>query len=225
MSDDNDNLFTEQHSPGELLNELGSLKELLDEELESVVPYTSVEEISSVEDYLRLKQQAATAELSIEEYLSQQITAQPVSDELEVLEIIDEVYSVDDEEKIDSDSLLLEIAEEEELTPTTAEATTVEEYFAAVVAAKYPQSGVEPEAPVLDEVVETPAVGKAQIPVLEEVFTPEDAIPRLDEVVATEHPDDTQNELSLEDMQDLVGLIVNRKLQRLKPERQGSDRG
>lgn len=246
MSDDNDDLFTEHHTPGELLDELGSLKELLDEEYEGVVPYTSVSEISSVEDYLQLKKQADSAGMEIEAYLHQQAEAQqtqPVEPDGEVLELLedddeaipllDEVYLVEDESdeggEEDGDSLLLKVAEDEAEEPvhppSTDEATTVEEYFAAV-AAKRPH--IEPQQtpaqrnkkvtseeaiPVLDEVFTTDEA----IPVLDEVFSADEAVPVLDEV-ATDNAFDTDEVMSLNDVQQLVDLIVSRKLEHLKAE-------
>ncbi|MEN8168830.1 MAG: hypothetical protein ABFS08_01230 [Pseudomonadota bacterium] len=230
MSDDKQDTSTDQRSPGELLNELDSLKELLDEEHESVAPYTSIDDIGSVEEYLRLKQQAAAAELSIEDYLNQQTAV--ASDELELLDndtddlpLLDEVYTIEEDEPLARNALSPDVAEEEESqTPTAAEATSVEEYFAAVVAAKHPQQALDP---VVDEVVTTAAADEAipllnevvhadTIPVLDEIVTSEAAIPVLDEV-AVENSGSAQSEISLEDMQELVDLIVNRKLQHLKP--------
>ena len=159
MSDDKDNLDTEQQSSDELLDELGSLKELLNKEPDNAAHYTTVEEISSVEDYLRIKQQAAEAELSIEEYLSQQATSQTDSEEVELFEIVEEEETISSSDKISENS----------------------------------------------------------IPVLDEVVTSEDAIPVLEEV-ANEDSEAPENTLSLEDIQELVSLIVERKLQHLKPE-------
>ena len=245
MRDNNDDLSTEHHSPGELLNELGSLKELLDEEHESVIPYSSVSEIRSVEDYLQLKQQADSAGMEIEAYLHQQAEAQQTEQEPEVLELLedddeaipllDEVYFVEEAEEAenneggeeDGDSLLLEVAEDEAEEqvhpPSTDEATTVEEYFAAV-AAKRPHITPQQTPPQRDEVVTTDEA----IPVLDEVFSPDEAIPILDEVfsadeavpvldqVATDNAFDTDEVMSLNDVQQLVDLIVSRKLEHIK---------
>ncbi len=235
MRDENNDTSTEPHSPGELLDELGSLKELLDEQHESVVPYTSVNEISSVEDYLQLKKQADNAGVGIEEYLNQQAEAAASSDELELLDeegdevpLLDEVFAFEQEPDSDGDALLLELAEEEEHTPSTAEATTVEEYFAAVAAAKHHPHAEQAEPPLLDEVIEVPPVDET-IPVLDEVVSPDEAIPLLDEVVeddaipvlnevTTQGDTGPEAELTLDEVQELVDLIVSRKLQQLKPE-------
>lgn len=69
MSDYND-LNNGEPSADELLDELGSLRELLDEE--RAEPVRSVHEISSVEEYMRLKQEAEDAGMSIDGYLAQQ---------------------------------------------------------------------------------------------------------------------------------------------------------
>ena len=98
MSDKHDDPSTEQHSPGELLDELGSLKELLDEEHESALPYTSVNEISSVEDYLQLKQQADSAGMDVDAYLHQQTETPQTEQDIEVLELLEE----DDDEDVAS---------------------------------------------------------------------------------------------------------------------------
>ena len=230
MSDEIQDISEEQHSPGELLHELGSLKELLDEEHTSVTPYTSVNEISSVEEYLRLKEEAATANLSIEEFLSQQATIEPIGDELELLDdddgetipLLDEVYTVEDEAEDDSESLLHQVAEEQqEDAHFAAESSRVEAYFASVAAAKRPQQNVS-TAPSNEN--PTPSA----IPVLEEVFQAEEPISVLDtasssdeipvlEDVATENSSSTTGTLDLSEVQELVDLIVNRKLQQLKP--------
>ena len=247
MSDKHDDPSTEQHSPGELLDELGSLKELLDEEHESALPYTSVNEISSVEDYLQLKQQADSAGMDVEEYLHQQAEPQAEEHTVEGLELLDddddaiplldEVYFIEEESEEDGDALLREVAEEEEMhAPSTDEATTVEEYFAAV-AAKRPPVVEQEVAPLLDEVVASeepiPVLDEVfsaeePIPVLDEVFSTEEAIPVLDEVFSVEEaipvldelaPDsatDAEEVMSLDEMQQLVDLIVSRKLDHIK---------
>lgn len=284
MSDENHTPFSKQHSAGMLLDELGSIKELLDEELEKVVPYTSVDEITSVEDYLRIKQRAAAAGLSIDEYLSRQVTVQPVNDEPEehgeeAITLADESYPLEEAEPFDNDSMLLELADEEdeedfslldELYATeenellelaeeledaghaSAGSLSVEAYFAAVAAAKRPQQErpsaatgldevveLDEAIPLLDEVVEMdetiPLLDEVveldeDIPLLDEVVELDEAVPLLDEVVELDEaiplldelagaaPAGAQEQLSREELQGLVDLIVNRKLERLKPE-------
>jgi hypothetical protein len=302
MSDDNYPPFT-KHSPRELLHELGSIKELLDEELlEKPVPYTSVNDIGSVEEYLRLKQQAAAQGLSIEEYLSRQAATgsdepEQVADdddeqEMEDIPLLDEVSAIEDDDPLesenDSDSLLLELAEEEEEPDHTRSGSlSVEEYFAAVAAAKRPSqaAGTTPASPARDKVIATPNItpifdeslpllddvidtsgalppledmvateddfplledvvavegdfplledvvaAEDDFPLLEDVVSAEEAIPLLEDVVAAEgviplldevaaaSPAAMEEQLSLEELQGLVDLIVNRKLERLKPE-------
>lgn len=252
MSDDTRDTFdTKPPSSEELLDELGSLKELLDEELENATVYSSVDEISSVEEYLRLKQAADAAGIGIEEYLEQQATTASDDETLELLEPGEEEIPLLDEvvETVSTEpepSLVEEAAAEH--IPTTAEATTVEEYFAAVAAAKHPQrpttaplpdNVVEDAIPTLDEVV----VPEEAIPVLDEVVAEEDDIPLLEEAVADAGEVPTLDEvvpvdadiplldelvveessaiepgMSMEEMQELVDLLVNRKLERLKPE-------
>lgn len=234
---DNDNRFTEPHSPGELLGELDSLKALLDEGHESVIPYTSVNEISSVEDYLQLKQQAESAGMGIEDYLHQQTELQPTEDTVDELELLDddeaiplmdEVYLVEEQNEEAGDELLREVAEEEQRhTPSTDKATTVEDYFAAVAAAKRPAEVAKAKPPVLDEGVATTSHDETlpvldeivshdgAIPVLEEVFNTDETIPVLDEV-ATDRVSGTEEVMSLDEMQQLVDLIVSRKLEHIK---------
>lgn len=239
MSDNHDDHLTEPHSPGELLDELGSLKALLDEEHESALPYTSVNEISSVEDYLQLKRRADSAGMDVEAYLHQQAEPQaeehtveglePLDDDDESIPLLDEVYFIEDEEEDggDGDALLQQVADEEEShIPSTDEATTVEEYFAAVAAAKRPTEVPHEAPPLLDEVVTSeeavPVLDEVfsieeEIPVLDEVFIAEEAIPVLDEVA----PDSTtadEEVMSLEEVQQLVDLIVSRKLEHIKGE-------
>lgn len=230
MNDEIQDISEEQHSPGELLHELGSLKELLDEEHTSVSPYSSVNEIGSVEEYLRLKDEATTANLSIEEFLSQQGTDETIDEELELLEgddneaisLLDEVYTVEDEAEEDSESLLHQVAEEQqEDAHFAAESSRVEAYFASVAAAKRPQQNVSAapsdaplpsSTPVLDEVIHA---GES-IPALDAVESSAAHIPVLEEI-ATDSNSGAMSAMSLDDMQELVDLIVNRKLQQLKP--------
>ena len=254
MRDDNDISSNSPGKPDELLSELGSIKELLDEELEQprAAPATSIEEIGSVEEYLRLKQAADTQGLSIESFMAQQAEElkreglELVDVDDESIPILDEVVPIDEEEEPESppqdgDALLMELAEEEgQHAPSTAEATTVEEYFAAVAAAKHreptPQpfsSEAEPQIPLLDEVVEEEeSIALSQKPSLLEEIEALDAIPTLEEVVDEEETaipvlDELAEEtlsnvdeegVSLDDMQEMVDLIVNRKLQQLRPE-------
>ena len=239
MRDDNDTSSNNTGKPDELLTELDSIKQLLDEELEKprTAPATSIEEIGSVEEYLRLKQAAAAAGLSMEAYLANLEEEQELEaeDSLEVDEasipVLDEVIPLDEEES----------EEEEQHSPTTSEATTVEEYFAAVAAAKHRPSELSPtieeseqeaEIPVLDEVVEEEALFEVEeepplldeveavdeIPTLEEVVDEVEAIPVLEEL-ATDAPEmEAEEEVTLDEMQEMVDLIVERKLQQLRPE-------
>ncbi len=237
MRDDIDPFTEKPSSSGELLNELGSIKELLDEELQQrrAAPATAIEEIGSVEEYLRLKQAAEEAGQGIEAYLASQNETAESNAELELLEdeedafpVLDEIVTLDDDEQGESelggDSLLMELAVEEEQPPSTAEATTVEEYFAAVVAAKHkehrpstrslPKAPEEENIPLLDEVVEP----DENIPLLDVVTTNEEAIPVLADIATDSSAAAEESGMSLDEMQELVDLIVNRKLQHLKPE-------
>ncbi len=240
MRDDND-LSGKHSSSGDLLNELDSIKELLDEELQQsrAAPATSIEEIGSVEEYLRIKQEAEHAGLGMEAYLAQQ-ESMP-EDELELLDdddeeglpVLDEVVTLDEEETDeaaqDGDALLRELAEEEEHSPSTAGATTVEEYFAAVAAAKQRQSPRPPITPRRE--APAPTEAEDELPVLKEASTPSGTMPLLDGVVSDEEAipvlaevatgtthEEPGETMSLDEMQELVDLLVNRRLQQLKPE-------
>jgi hypothetical protein len=180
INDSQDHNGAEQHKSRALLDELGSIKELLDKELDNPLPCASVNDIRSVEEYLRLKQLATDSGLSIDDYLSRRTAAHPdavepqstVDDEEEIT-LLDECHASREEEAPEGDKLLLELVEE------TA----------------------------LDEA----------IPVLNEAVNPDENIPVLDDVTAAS-PDVTQEPLTLEELQELVDLIVGRKLERLKPE-------
>lgn len=180
MSDDND-LNHGNPSADDLLDELGSLRELLDEE--RVASVRSVHEISSVEEYMRLKKEAEDAGTSIESYLAQlavqEENEEEASNELDesVIPVLDEVY-VEEEP-----SAAEEQAEAEPTTPTTASATTVDEYFAAVAASRELES--ETASPVQEDMIAPPEAEDA-IPVLDQPITEEQAIPELEEVVAEE---------------------------------------
>jgi hypothetical protein len=257
MSDDNLPPTTKQHSPNELLHELGSLKELLDEELDKPAPYTSVSDIGSVEEYLRLKQQAAEHGVNVETYLSRQAATESdealaADDEAEEEEslLLDEIYTIEDDELLerenDGDALLLELAEDEgEPNHARSGSLSVEEYFAAVAAAKRPpqMANTVPTTPsVPDKVIDT-SVTDHSPPLLEDVASAVDDFPLREDVVSVDHdfplldevvsldqeipllnevaaasPAALDEQLSLEDLQGLVDLIVNRKLERLKPE-------
>ncbi len=73
MSDNGNRYISGQDGApqNELLDELGSLKDLLDEEIERSAAITSVNEISSVKEYMLLKQEAEKAGLDLDNYLSQ----------------------------------------------------------------------------------------------------------------------------------------------------------
>jgi hypothetical protein len=210
MSDDNHPTSTKQHPAGSLLDELGSIRELLDDELDRVVPYTSVDEITSVEDYLRLKQQAAAAGLSIDDYLGRQVTAQPVSEEPEAIEeeetqLVDELYPVeeelfvsdsplqdlaDEEDEGNDDALdelyateeseLLELAEEMEEADRPDAGSLSVEAYFAAVAAA--KRPQQERTATTTEVDEEVGMDET-IPLLDEMVEMDEAIPLLDEVV------------------------------------------
>lgn len=231
--DSNDSLNGRNSSSGELLNELDSIKELLDKELkqERIAPATTVEEIGSVEEYLRLKQEADSAGVSIDAYLAQQSAVEEPDETLELIEdeedsspLLDEVVTLEnheEESKQDSDALLIELAEERQLS--TSETTSVEEYFAAVVAAKHRQAN-QPNEPQARDDVAVPSSSadelnaEEQIPLLDETVGSGNEIPVLAEVATEDSLDSTEKGISLDEMQELVDLLVNRKLQQLKPE-------
>ncbi len=192
----------------ELLNELGSLKELLDEEHDSPIPYTSVEQISSVEDYLRIKQQAADNGVTIEEYLSKRAgsasnsqTTLPDSGDEGVITLLEEVNMVEGGEIAEAGDNTPP-AEASDNTISSSTASAVEEYFRSVAAAKRPQQS-------------SAASGQKTIP--DATSTAEDTVPVLSEI-ASENDTQVPGNLSAEEMQELVDLIVNRKLQSLKSE-------
>lgn len=254
MRDDNDHhLSGKKSSADDLLSELDSIKELLDEELQQprAAAVSEIEEIGSVEEYLRIKEAANAAGLDIEAYLSQQSEEPLHADELELVEdddtlpIVDEIITIDEDEDEDEteiedqggDSLLIELAEEEKSPSPSAAATSVEEYFAAVVAAKHQKratpsaapsaldlamaaTAVEIDKPLPDETVEQ----QNESPLLEEIGETDEtsaddgSIPVLAEVATGEGVPSAGSSISLEDMQELVDLLVNRKLQQLKPE-------
>jgi hypothetical protein len=206
---------------GGLLNELGSIKELLDEELgrERAAPVTSIEQIGSVEEYLRIKQAADSAGLSISAYMEQEEATQNEA-ELELLEgddenipTLDEVVGLDEAEH-DGYSLLREVADEEERAP----ATTVEEYFAAVAAAKRGGEDTSMAVPSAPQAAPHPVDVVPPPPLLDEAANTDDDVPLLEEVASEAGPATTGGGVSMDEMQDLVDLIVNRKLQQLKPE-------
>jgi hypothetical protein len=193
MSDDND-LNNGEPSADDLLDELGSLKELLDEERTETV--RSVHEISSVEEYMRLKQEAEDAGMSIDAYLAQQALQEeseeePVDIEVDesTIPLLDEAYAEKEPSAADEE------AEAELSTPTTVDATTVDEYFAAVAASR--QQKPQEAPPMPDEVVPAPTAEEViqildevaeevALPELEEVTAEEETIPELTEVVAEE---------------------------------------
>jgi hypothetical protein len=231
---------TRQPASRGLLDELGSIRALLDDAPRTATPYTSINDIGSVEEYLQLKQQAARSGLSVEAYLSQQAAAQATGDELahanddddeEAIALLDELYEIEEAtaQDDDDDSLLLELADEEVTEEAKEEAKeesgqkespplTVEAYFAAVAAAKRPQQ-VPPEGrpakggPLPQE----GATAEASIPLLDEVITLDAATPSREGASA---PAGAQAQLSLDELQELVDLIIMRTLERIKPELQ-----
>lgn len=229
---------TKQPASRGLLDELGSIRELLDDEPRTATPYTSINDIGSVEEYLQLKQQAARSGLSVEAYLSQQAAAQATSDEQahanddddeEAIALLDELYEIEEAtaQDDDDDSLLLELADEEANREANGEAKaesgqrgsphlTVEAYFAAVAAAKRPQQAA-PERRTMAPLPQEGAAVEAAIPLLDEVITLDAATPLLEGASA---PAGAQAQLSLDELQELVDLIVMRKLERIKPELQ-----
>lgn len=62
-------------NPNELIDELDSIKDLLDDELDNPPSYSSVAEIASVKEYLRIKKAAEALGLSVEEYLAERRTS------------------------------------------------------------------------------------------------------------------------------------------------------
>ncbi|MCW8918458.1 MAG: hypothetical protein OQL08_06550 [Gammaproteobacteria bacterium] len=227
---------TQQHASRALLDELDSIKELLDDELDNAPHYSSVNDIRSVEEYLRLKQLAAGSGLSVDDYLSQQAEARPdnveskfaieeaaETDESEENDETDEIipfdlyHSNEDAEVADErDQQLPDLNEEDARGDTPEEPTNPNQVGAATTE----------DVPLLDEVV----TADEPIPLLNESVTPEEAIPLLDEVVTPEEATSPLSEvatqsaldeaLSLEELQGLVDLIVERRLERLKPELQ-----
>ncbi|MDH5784046.1 MAG: hypothetical protein OEZ16_00385 [Chromatiales bacterium] len=212
MREENNHHGSQSDNSGDLLTELGSIKQLLDDELDrpAPLPVTSIEEIGSVKEYLQLKQAAEQAGLSIEAYLAQQHNDESTI-ELELLDgdevdlpVLGEVISLDEEESSpESHDLLLEIAEEEERLPPVNKATSVEEYFAAVAAAKQrtrtPQPPSTPRQP------------------LSKIVDDDDEIPLLDELADDDAAHSTAA-MSMDEMQEMVDFIVNRKLQQLRPD-------
>lgn len=78
MSDkDNPDLFEqERRAQSALLDELDSLKALLDAGSSAGAPPTTVNEIRTVEEYMRLKQEADSAGISLDAYLRQRASRQ-----------------------------------------------------------------------------------------------------------------------------------------------------
>lgn len=84
-------------SQNELLNELDSLRELLDEEINSSAAITSVSDIRSVKEYMLLKQEADKAGVELDTWLAQRGTDQepPWQEaEAEDIPLLDEVVEV-----------------------------------------------------------------------------------------------------------------------------------
>lgn len=232
MHNDKDPFSVPTHSSGDLLHELDSLKALLDEERPADKTEVSpVKNIHSVEEYLRIKQAADKAGVSIDAYLARQDEAADIPHELEVLEddddshpVTEEVLALEDEGEPNGEALLMELAEKEESRPKQAAPTTVEEYFAAVVAAKHRQKHARVASLRTGQVAQphkTTASTDSRdttIPLLSDAVNQGDDIPLLDEVAPEGDGPAYKVAISVEEMQELVDFIVNRKLQHLKPE-------
>lgn len=128
-------------NPNELIDELDSIKDLLDDELGNPPSYSSVAEIASVKEYLRIKKAAEALGLSVEEYLAEQRTSNATDE------------------------------------PEVAKASAQEDAI-----------------PVLDE----------EIPLLDEDATPYQA--------------GGKEEMSLDKVRKLVDILVNHRLERLRPQ-------
>lgn len=88
----------DNRSQSELLDELDSLKELLDEEIDDTNPVASVSDIRSVKEYMLFKQKADEAGVDLETYLRQraegQFSQSENNDESDI-PMLDEVFSLD----------------------------------------------------------------------------------------------------------------------------------
>lgn len=85
-------------SQSELLDELDSLKDLLDEELDETTPVSSVSDIRSVKEYMLFKKKAESAGLDLDAYLTQRAEGRlsaTKSGEGNAIPLLDEVVSVD----------------------------------------------------------------------------------------------------------------------------------
>ncbi|MCW9088083.1 MAG: hypothetical protein OQK54_00940 [Gammaproteobacteria bacterium] len=110
MSDNQHRDIFEQEGPSQnaLLNELDSLRELLDEEIDSTAAITSVSDIRSVKEYMLLKQEADKAGLDLDTWLAQRAGATqskageneeeslPQNSAEEAIPLLDEVVEVED---------------------------------------------------------------------------------------------------------------------------------
>jgi hypothetical protein len=140
MMSDNENrdLFDSDKPPqSELLDELGSLKELLDEEVEqNSAPITSVSEIRSVKEYVQLKQEADEAGLSLEAFLQERAaqtqapeTAPGEEDDIPMLDEVVDLEALPLAEVEETEAAA--VAELEEAIPTLDEVYEVAETAAS----------------------------------------------------------------------------------------------
>ncbi len=145
----------------DLLDELGSIKELLDEELDNPPSYNSVAEIASVKEYLRIKKAAEAVNLSVEEYLRQQTETRERSQGRDLHE------------------------QSEAASKQVQEVAASEDHENA-------------------------------IPLLEEVIPSDEAIPLLVEATPPEEVSGNTN-VSLAKIEQVVDILVNHRLERLRP--------
>jgi hypothetical protein len=119
MSDnENRDLFEQERSAkSELLDELDSLKELLDEDIENVSVPATVNEIRTVQEYMQFKQEADAAGMTLDAYLAKRSSEQQEEEEIPTL---DEVVPFDDIGEID-DGLEIPTLEEAVEIPTLEE--------------------------------------------------------------------------------------------------------
>lgn len=131
MSDnENRDLFDTGTPPQtDLLDELGSLKDLLDEELEAKsTPPTSVHEIRSVKEYMQLKEEAEAAGISLEEFLTQRAAEAEAGSEEEAIPMLDEVVELEELPLAEvEETEAAAVAEVEEAIPTLEEVYEVAE--------------------------------------------------------------------------------------------------
>lgn len=87
-----------KRSQSELLDELDSLKDLLNEELDETAPINSISDIRSVKEYMLFKQKAESAGLDLDTYLTQRAEGRistAKSGEGGAIPMLNEVVTVD----------------------------------------------------------------------------------------------------------------------------------